>query len=97
LYSGSRLGLAQRIEPGESVHSGVAVDPNRGVSLGMREPTSRKSISMDWRSADGHADRLPALPTITLEARLIVAAQTQAIQPRATEIPPVERRGSREH
>jgi putative ABC transport system substrate-binding protein len=36
---------------------------------------------MDWRSADGHADRLPALADeiVRLKPALIVAAQTQAI------------------
>jgi putative ABC transport system substrate-binding protein len=50
---------------------------------GMRElgHIEGKSISTDWRSADGHADRLPALADemVRLKPVLIVAAQTQAI------------------
>jgi putative ABC transport system substrate-binding protein len=50
---------------------------------GMRElgHIEGKSIAMDWRSADGHADRLPALAgeIVRLKPVLIVAAQTQAI------------------
>ena len=40
-----------------------------------------KSISIDWRSADGHAERLSALADeiVRLKPALIVAAQTQAI------------------
>jgi putative tryptophan/tyrosine transport system substrate-binding protein len=50
---------------------------------GMRElgHIEGKSISMDWRSADGHADRLPALAEEIVRSKpdVIVAAQTQAI------------------
>jgi putative ABC transport system substrate-binding protein len=50
---------------------------------GMRElgHIEGKSISMDWRSAEGHADRLPALADeiVRLKPALIVAVQTQAI------------------
>ncbi len=50
---------------------------------GLRELgyTEGKSISVDWRSADGHADRLPTLATeiVRLKPAVIVAAQTQAI------------------
>ncbi len=50
---------------------------------GMRELgyIEDKSISIDWRSADGNAERLPALADeiVRLKPALIVAAQTQAI------------------
>lgn len=50
---------------------------------GMRElgHIEGTSISMDWRSADGYVDRLPALAgeLVRIKPALIVAAQTQAI------------------
>lgn len=52
-----------------------------------------KSISIDWRSADGSAERLPALADeiVRLRPVLIVAAQTQAISAtkRATSTIPI--------
>ena len=61
---------------------------------GMRELgyIEGKSISIDWRSADGSAERLPALADeiVRLKPALIVAAQTQAISAtkRATRVIP---------
>ena len=59
-------------------------DPRlESLRAGMRElgHIEGKSISMDWRSADGHADRLPALAEEIVRSKpdVIVAAQTQAI------------------
>jgi ABC-type uncharacterized transport system substrate-binding protein len=52
-----------------------------------------QSIAIDWRSADGNAERLPALAEgiVRLKPTLIVAAQTQAISAtkRATSSIPV--------
>lgn len=52
-----------------------------------------KSISIDWRSADGSAERLPELADeiVRLKPALIVAAQTQAISAtkRATSVIPI--------
>jgi putative ABC transport system substrate-binding protein len=62
---------------------------------GMRELgyIEGKSISIDWRSADGSAERLPALADeiVRLRPAVIVAAQTQAISAtkRATSMIPI--------
>jgi putative ABC transport system substrate-binding protein len=62
---------------------------------GMRELgyIDGKSIAIDWRSADGSAERLPALANeiVRLKPALIVAAQTQAISAtkRATSVIPI--------
>lgn len=62
---------------------------------GMRELgyIEGKSISIDWRSADGSAERLPELADeiVRLKPALIVAAQTQAISAtkRATSVIPI--------
>jgi ABC-type uncharacterized transport system substrate-binding protein len=62
---------------------------------GMRELgyVEGKSISIEWRSADGSAERLPALADeiVRLRPAVIVAAQTQAISAtkRATSMIPI--------
>ena len=72
------------------------VDPRiEAFRQGMRELgyVDGKSITIDWRSADGNAERLPALADeiVRLRPAVIVAAQTQAISAtkRATSVIPV--------
>jgi ABC-type uncharacterized transport system substrate-binding protein len=72
------------------------VDPRiEAFRQGMRELgyVDGKSITIDWRSADGNAERLAALADeiVRLRPTVIVAAQTQAISAtkRATSVIPV--------
>ncbi len=72
------------------------VDPRiEAFRKGLRELgyIDGKSIAIDWRSADGNAERLPALAQEIVRSKpaVIVAAQTQAISvmKRATSVIPI--------